>query len=136
MFKSSHWWCSVKKVLWEFSQVLQEKTCVGVTFQEICTHLGLQLYSKETPIQAFSSEICNNFQSTYFEEHLWTIASVRYYNGEKILRNTSTSCEDCFLGSLKSDKGKKIFFYHWYENFKRFGCGWFWMVLAGCVFYN
>ena len=26
---------------------------------------------------------------------------------------------------------KKIFFYHWYEKFKPFGCGWFWVVGGG-----
>ena len=83
-------------------------------------------------------------------------ASECYYNVGKILRNTSTSCEDCFLGAVKSDKKKKIFFCHCYENFKPFsfglfwvivggfgwlwlvigGFGWFWLVVGGCVFYN
>ena len=86
----------------------------------------------ETPTQVFSSEICNNFRNTYFEERLWTTASECYYNGRKILRNTSTSCEDSFLGAVKSDKKKKIFFYHWYKNFRPFCCGWFWVVVGGC----
>ena len=56
------------------------------------------------------------------------------YNREKVLRNMSTSCEDCFQGAVKSDKKKNIFFCHWYGNFKPLGCGgcgWFWMVLDG-----
>ena len=59
-----------------------------------------------------SSEICNNFQNTYLQEHLWTTTFECYYNGGKILRNTSTSWEDCFLGTVKSDRKKRIFFYH------------------------
>ena len=58
-------------------------------------------------------------------------ASECYYN-RKVLRNMSTSFEDCFQGAVKSDKKENIFFYYWYENFKPFGCrgcGWFWMVL-------
>ena len=141
-------------------------------------HLGLQLYSKETPTQAFSSEICNNFWNSYFEEHLWTMASECYYNGGKILRNTSTSCRISHSGGGHGGQGeehpphsmiflnpspsklippmgppphlkmkgggggeaqpwavkietKKIFFYHWYEKFKPFGCGWFWVVGGG-----
>ena len=94
-------------------------------------HLGLDIYSKYTQTQAFCSEICNNFRNTYFEEHLSTTAPEWYYNGGKFLRNTSTICKDCFLGALESDKKKKIFFYHWYENFIPFGWGWFWVVVSG-----
>ena len=36
---------------------------------------GLQLYKKETPMQMFSSEYCEIFKNTYFEEHLLTAAS-------------------------------------------------------------
>ena len=32
---------------------------------------------QETPTQVFSSEICEIFYSTYFEEHLRTTASAR-----------------------------------------------------------
>ena len=81
----------------------------------------------------FSSETCNNFRNINFEENLWTTASECYYNGGKILKNTSTSCEVCFLGAVKSNKKKKkkLFFYHWYENFKPFGCAWFWVAVGG-----
>ena len=100
-------------------------------------HLGLQLYSKETPTQAFSGEICKNFRNTYFEEHLWTTASECYYNGGKILRNTSTSntstsCKDCFLGTVKSDRKRKIFFYLLVWKFHTM---WLWMVLGSCCWF-
>ena len=36
---------------------------------------GWQLYSKETPKQVFSCEICKIFKNTYFAEHLRTAAS-------------------------------------------------------------
>ena len=69
-------------------QVFKESTCVGVTFLKSCTHLGPQLYSKETLTQTFSNKICNNFRNNYFEEHLWRTAFECYYNGEKVLRNS------------------------------------------------
>ena len=78
----------------------------------------LQLYSKKTPAQAFSSEIRNNFRNTYFKENMWTTTFEYYYN------------KDCFLGTVKSDRKKKKIFYPWYDNFKPFGCGWFWIVVG------
>ena len=36
---------------------------------------GVQLYQKETPTQVFFCEYCEIFKSTYFEEHLRTVAS-------------------------------------------------------------
>ena len=79
-------------------------------------HLGLQLYSKETPTQAFSSEICNNFWNSYFEEHLWTMASECYYNGGKILRNTSTSCRISHSGGGMGGRGRSTPpFYDFFE---------------------
>ena len=54
-FRSSHWRYSVKKALLKISQIAQENTCVGVTFQQTFgKREGLQLYYKESPTQAFS----------------------------------------------------------------------------------
>ena len=37
----------------------------------------LQIYQKDTPAQVFFCEICKIFKSsTYFEEHLLTVASI------------------------------------------------------------
>ena len=66
-YKSSHQRCSIKTVLLKISQISQENTCAGVSFQ---------LYQKETPAQVFSREICEIFKNTYFEEHMRTTASV------------------------------------------------------------
>ena len=38
--------------------------------------LGLKLYQKETQKQVLTCEICEIFESTYFEVHLRTTASV------------------------------------------------------------
>ena len=35
---------------------------------------GVQLFKKETPTQVFSCKFCEIFKSTFFTEHLWTIA--------------------------------------------------------------
>ena len=53
-----------KKLFLKISQISQENTC------------GLQLYYNETPTLVFFCEIYEIFQSTYFEEHLWTALSV------------------------------------------------------------
>ena len=49
----------------------------------------MQLYEKQTPTQAFSSEDCKIFKSTYFEEHMPTAASdflkQLQNNGEQLL---------------------------------------------------
>ena len=41
-------------------------------------HSGQQLYSKETPSKAFSTEICEIFKDIYFEEHLRTTTSKNF----------------------------------------------------------
>ena len=50
---------------------------LGLTVSKTATVIwpGLQLYQKETPTQVFFCEICEIFNNTYFEEHLWTSAS-------------------------------------------------------------
>ena len=67
-----------KKLLLKISEITQENTSVVVSFESSCRKLqvqGLQLYSKETPTQLFSCEICKIFKSTYVEEHLRITAS-------------------------------------------------------------
>ena len=39
------------------------------------TNTWMQLYFKETPAPAFSSEFCKIFRNTYFVEHLLTVTS-------------------------------------------------------------
>ena len=41
---------------------------------------SLLFYYKETQTQVFSSEICEIFKNTYFEEHLRTTASGACYS--------------------------------------------------------
>ena len=49
---------------------------VLIRFQDV----GQQLYQKETPAQLSSCEFCETFKKTFFTDHLWTTASVLYYN--------------------------------------------------------
>ena len=56
---------------WAFSknsQILQENSCVGVSFSQSCKPSGLERY--------ISCEISEILKSTHFEENLWTTASV------------------------------------------------------------
>ena len=57
-------------------QCLQESICAGVTFEYSCRTGGLQLYQKEIPTQVLSSEYCEVFKNTYFEEYPRKAASV------------------------------------------------------------
>ena len=58
-FRSSHWRCSIKKVV----------------LKNFTYFTGGHLLN-ESPTQVFSSEICEIFKKTDFEEHLRTTASV------------------------------------------------------------
>ena len=65
----------------------------GVSWKVFCNInrkvAGLQLYWKEVPTQMFSSEYCEIFNSTYFEEHQLTAASdflkQLQHSGEQLL---------------------------------------------------
>ena len=50
----------------------RENSCVGVFFNKVAA-CGLHLYYRQIPAQLFSSEICEIFKNTYFEEHLRTV---------------------------------------------------------------
>ena len=53
--------------------------------------MSLQLYQKETPTQLFSSEICEFFRNTYFEEHLRTTPKGHVFvDSPSIRRRNST----------------------------------------------
>ena len=60
-FRSSHWNCFMKKAFLKIF-VIHRKVA------------DLQLHLKETPTEVFSSEYCEIFKNTYFEEHLLTAA--------------------------------------------------------------
>ena len=56
----------------------QENTCAKVSFLIKLQAPNLQFYLKKTPAQVFSREFYEIFTSTYFVEHMRTIASVTY----------------------------------------------------------
>ena len=59
------WRCSIEKVFLEISQNSQENTCARASFL-----IKLQALA-ETLAQAFSCEVCEISENTYFTEHLW-----------------------------------------------------------------
>ena len=59
--RSSHRWCSMKKLFLNIPQNSQESNCARV--------------KKETLAQVFSCEFCEIFKNTFFIEHLRTTAS-------------------------------------------------------------
>ena len=65
-------------VLKNFAKFTRKHMCrnVLIRFQDV----GQQLYQKETPAQLSSCEFCETFKKNFFTDHLWTTASVLYYN--------------------------------------------------------
>ena len=61
-FRSSHWKCFMKKAFLK-TFVIHRKVA------------DLQLHLKETPTEVFSSEYCEIFKNTYFEESLLAATS-------------------------------------------------------------
>ena len=57
------------KVL-KFFLIFTEKCLCWSSFFDSYSPFALKLYYKETPTQVFSSEYCETFKNTYFEEHL------------------------------------------------------------------
>ena len=58
------------EVFLNFLEILQENTCVGVSYLQSCKPSELQIYLKKTPILVFSCEIWEILKNTYFQEHL------------------------------------------------------------------
>ena len=63
------WRCSIEKVFLEISQNSQENTCARASFLIKLQALALAL--AETLAQAFSCEVCEISENTFFTEHLW-----------------------------------------------------------------
>ena len=75
-FKSSHLKFSVKKgVLKNFASFTGKHPCWSLFLIKLQAFRVATLL-KETPTQVFSSEICEIFKNTYFEEFLRMTASV------------------------------------------------------------
>ena len=64
----------MKKVILKVSQILQEKTRIGFSLNNVAGLIPATLL-KETPTQVFSYEIYEIFKNTCFEEHLQATAS-------------------------------------------------------------
>ena len=95
--RSSYRRCSVKKVYLKISQISQENTCVGVSF---FSGLRPATLLKRDSKQVFSCEIYHILTNTYYEEHLWTTASVR-----------------CFISSYLLRRGHVVFLYPLFKIF-------------------
>ena len=66
------------RVLKNFAKFTRKHMCRNVLIRLL--DVGQQLYQKETPAQLSSREFCETFKNTFFTDHLWTTASVLYYN--------------------------------------------------------
>ena len=75
LFRSIHQKYSVKKVVLEISQNLQENTRARVSFLIRLQGSDLQLYLKKTLAQVLSCEFCEISKNTFSTEHLQSTAS-------------------------------------------------------------
>ena len=64
-----------KIVIFYFALILSKNYLDQIAFSVIFLIYDLLLFSKETPTQVLSYEICEIIKKTYFEEHLLTTAS-------------------------------------------------------------
>ena len=74
-YRSSHWRCSVRKVvLRNFAKFTGKHLCQSLLFNNVpgpCNFI-----KKETLAQVFSCEFCEISKNTFFTEHIWATASV------------------------------------------------------------
>ena len=62
--------CFSKQLFLKMSQILQENTCVGVSFL-------IKLQMLQTSTQVYSCEICEIFKKTFFTEHFrWLLLAI------------------------------------------------------------
>ena len=76
ILKTSHRRCSVKKVLLKSSQFHRKIPVLEPLFNKFADMRAWGFHKKRLQQINFSSEISEIFESTYFEVHLWTSASV------------------------------------------------------------
>ena len=74
ILKTSHRKYSIKKTAWKFCQ-FHKKIPVSL-FNKFAGLRAWSFLKKRLQHMYFSRQICEIFQSTYFEVHLWTSASV------------------------------------------------------------
>ena len=67
-------WGSIKDVLWEISQNLQENTCAGISFLKLGA-VDLQLHLEQDFSTGSFREFCEISKNTVFAEHHRTTAS-------------------------------------------------------------
>ena len=103
---SSHWRCSVKKMLLEISQNSQENTCARASFLMTLQASICNFIKKETLAQEFSCKFCKiskiyhflqkkHCEIPFFAEHLWASASV------VLRKNYFGKIEQLFAHALK-----------------------------------
>ena len=69
--------CSVKKVFLKFRKIDRKKLVPEQLFKKSCRPEAWNFIKKDTPVQVFSCEYCENFKNIYFVKHLRTAGSVR-----------------------------------------------------------
>ena len=76
--------CPVKKVFFKVFQNSQENTCDGISLIKL---QACNVLNKNFLTHGFSCKFCKIFNSTSFEEHLWTATSAFYIMLAKNLFN-------------------------------------------------
>ena len=68
--RSSHRWCSIKKIFSKSSQISQENTCAWISFLVKLQASAFNFIKKETLAQVFSCEFCEILKDIFFVEHI------------------------------------------------------------------
>ena len=70
--RSSHWRCSIKKVVLEILQIRRSHLCQSLFFNKVACNL----IRIETLVQALSCEFCEISQNKFFTKHVRMTASL------------------------------------------------------------
>ena len=79
-FRSSHQRCSIKNPgLKNFAKLTGKHLYPSLFFNKVCFN-KVSFIKKQILVQVFSYEFCQISENTFFKEHLWTTASVRWHS--------------------------------------------------------
>ena len=83
--------CTTKKLFWRVLKISQKKTFAWVSFQIKLQAYSLKLFLIKAPVQVFSCNFSQIFQSTFLTKHIRVTPSPKY-----LLFVTSTSATKCY----------------------------------------
>ena len=105
--------CSKKFRIFHWKTPLLETLFNKVEGPQPCNFIQNRLQHRRFPVKfavIFGAPMLKNISERLLLSVI--ITEKKFLENLETLRNRSTSCEDCFLGTVESDRKKKIFSYH------------------------